>query len=64
MVERRYTRDSIVLFSVFKGDTRIAITGVSIMVKNPFDISDIILAILVLSIVYSNGKVCVCKGGG
>jgi hypothetical protein len=34
------------------------------MVKNPFDISDIILAILVLSIVYSNGKVCVCKGGG
>jgi hypothetical protein len=41
-----------------------AMVGVSIMVRKPLDISDIILAILVLSIVYSNGKVWEWKGGG
>jgi hypothetical protein len=35
--------------------------GVSIMVRKPLDNSDIILAIFVLGIVYSSGKVCVCK---
>ena len=39
-----------------------AIDGVSIMVRKPLNMSDIILAILVLVIVYSNGKVCVKKG--
>lgn len=56
MGESRYIRDSMVLFSVFRGEIKIAKTGVSIMVMNPLDISDIILAILVLSIVYCNGK--------
>jgi hypothetical protein len=31
------------------------------MVRKPLNMSDIILAILVLSIVYSNGKVWECK---
>jgi hypothetical protein len=39
-----------------KGDTKIAITGVSIMVIKPLDISDIILAIFLLSIVYCSLK--------
>jgi hypothetical protein len=42
-----------------------AMVGVSIMVRKPLDISDIILAILVLGIVYCNGNVwggkVVCK---
>jgi hypothetical protein len=39
------------------GDVNMAMVGVSIMVRKPLDISDIILAILVLGIVYCNGKV-------
>jgi len=43
----------------------IAMVGVSIMVRKPLDISDIILAIFVLGIVYCSGKVwewkVVCK---
>jgi len=58
-----YMRDSMVLFLVLMGDTRIVITGVRIMVINPLDISDIILAILVLSIVHSNQNVWELKGG-
>jgi len=38
--------------------------GVSIMVVKPLNISDIILAIFVLAIVYCNEKDGGCKGGG
>jgi hypothetical protein len=40
-----------------------AMVGVSIMVRKPLDISDIILAILVLGIVYCNQKLWGLKGG-
>jgi hypothetical protein len=58
-----YTRESMVLLVLFKGDTKIVITGVRIMVMNPLDISEIILAILLLSIVYCNQKLWGLKGG-
>ena len=56
-----YRREYIVLFVMFNGDVIMAITGVSIIIRKPLDISDIILAILVLSIVYCSVKKNVCK---
>ena len=63
IVASRYIKERIIFIVVSRGDAMIAITGTSIIVRNPLDISDIILAILVLSIVYCNGKVCEWKGG-
>jgi len=62
MGESRYRRKSMVFCFVGIGDVNIAMEGVSIMVVKPLDISDIILAIFVLAIVYSNEKDCECKG--
>ena len=45
MGESMYTNEYIVLSLVSNGSVLIAMSGVSIIVRKPFDISDIILAI-------------------
>jgi hypothetical protein len=61
MGESRYRKKRIIFCVIGMGEENTAMVGVSIMVIKPLNISDIILAIFVLAIVYSNGKVCVCK---
>lgn len=56
MGESMYTSEYIVLSLVSNGSVLIAMSGVSIIVRKPFDISDIILAIFFLSIVNCNSK--------
>ncbi len=56
MGERVYVRTRIVLFSVLMEEAKMGITGVSIIVRYPLDISEIILAIFLLSIVYFSLK--------
>ncbi len=51
-----YTSEYITLSLIFMDNVFIAMSGVNIIVKNPFDISDIILAIFFLSIVNCNSK--------
>ena len=53
---RRYVREYMSLSFVVSVDDITPMSGVSIMVRNPFDISDIVLAIFFLSIVYSSLK--------
>jgi len=56
MEESRYATESVSFVIGSKSDIAIASIGTSIIVTNPFDSSDIILAIFFLCIIYSSPK--------